>query len=90
MGNCESIKEQDVQAPRQGPVCSMYLKSLSSKISNFVWSKKYLGLYDYEAIEFDKKDYKAEGNAIVFKEKDNVIMMDEKMDKLARGMKEVS
>ena len=58
-------------------------------INNFVWSKKYLGLYDYEALEVQKRKYRVEGNAIVVKEKEKLILIDERMDRLSKGGSEV-
>ena len=60
-----------------------------SNINNYVWSKKYLGLYDYEALEVQKRKYRVEGNAIVLKDKDKLILIDERMDRLSKGANEV-
>jgi hypothetical protein len=64
------------------------VKSLSL-IHNYVWSKRYLGLFDYEAQEVQKRRYKVEGNATVLKDSDKIIMLDEKMEKLTKGLAEV-
>jgi hypothetical protein len=57
-----------------------------SIINNYVWSRKYLGLYDYEAQEVHKRRYEIEGNSVALKDNDKLILIDEKMDKLVKGL----
>jgi len=54
-----------------------------------VWSRKYLGLYDYEAQEVNRSRYEIEGNSVVLKDNGKLILIDERMDKLVKGLPEV-
>lgn len=58
-------------------------------VTNHVWSKKYLGLYDYEAQETMKRKLRVEGNGILLREADKLVVVDEKMDKIIKGIAEV-
>lgn len=60
-----------------------------SVINNYVWSRKYLGLYDYEAQEVHRRRYEIQGNSVVLKDNDKLILIDERMDKLVKGLPEV-
>lgn len=75
---------------RQGRVQSARCKSLWLRnINNYAWSRKYQGLYDYEAHEIEKRKYKVEGNAVILKDSERLILIDEKMDKISKGVTEV-
>jgi hypothetical protein len=60
-----------------------------SIITNSAWSRKYLGLYDFETQESTRRKLRVEGNAVVMKEGEKLILVDEHLEKLTKGRAEV-
>ena len=50
-------------------------------ITSYVWSKKYLGLFDYEAQEVERRRYAVDGNAVVLKDQERLIPIEDRFDR---------